>query len=463
MMFKNILEPICEKEFNNYSYGFRPNRRAEHAMARNNNLINISKLHFCVDIDIKSFFDNINHTKLIKQCITIGITDKKVLSIIKAMLKAPIHHINGEIETPSKGTPQGGILSPLLSNICLNELDWWISNQWQTFKTNHTYSKNAHKYKELRKGNLTEVYLIRYADDFKLMCRDRGSAERMFKITKLFLKNRLKLDISKKKSKIVNLRKQKSEFLGFTIKAILKGKNGKRVAHTWMKDSAIKNSAIKLKETIKKIQKKQTVKNILLYNSQVRGIQNYYQIATNITNSLSKIGFITDKVIYNRLKGIARRSHKDERYRERFRGYDFKTWSIKDITLFTVQAKKCKNPMMFSKKTPKGPTIKQDKLNQIENLYERIPEGKEQTNTEWELQRIRVYQKAKCICYVTGEYVKFNEFKVHRIIPREYGGKDNLENLVILKKEIHMELHKKNPSFSNFKFDNLRKKILNCK
>lgn len=463
MMFKNILEPICEKEFNNYSYGFRPNRQAEHAMARNNNLINISKLHFCVDIDIKSFFDNINHTKLIKQCIAIGITDMKVLSIIKAMLKAPIHHKNGKIEIPNKGTPQGGILSPLLSNICLNELDWWISNQWQTFKTNHTYSKNGHKYKELRKGNLTEVYLIRYADDFKLMCRDRGSAERMFKITKLFLKNRLKLDISKKKSKIVNLRKQKSEFLGFTIKAVLKGKNGKRVAHTWMKDSAIKNCSTKLKETIKKIQKKQTVKNILLYNSQVRGIQNYYQIATNITNSLSKIGFITDKAIYNRLKGIARRSHKDERYRERFRGYNFKTWSIKDITLFTVQAKKCKNPMMFSKKTPKVLTIKKDKFNQIENLYEKISKGKEQTNTEWELQRIRVYQKAKCICYVTGEYVKFNEFKVHRIIPSEYGGKDNLENLVILKKEIHMELHKKNPSFSNPKFDNLRKEILNCK
>ena len=71
--------------------------------------------------------------------------------------------------------------------------------------------------------------------------------------------------------------------------------------------------------------------------------------------------------------------------------------------------------MMFSKKAPKVPTIKQDKFNQIGNLYERIAKDKEQTNTEWELQRIRAYQKAKCICYVTGEYVKFNEFKVHRI------------------------------------------------
>jgi len=463
MMFKNILEPICEEKFHKNSYGFRPNRRAEHAIAWNNKLINMSKLHFCVDIDIKGFFDNINHTKLIKQCITIGIKDKKVLSIIKAMLKAPVHYKNGNTEIPTKGTPQGGILSPLLSNICLNELDWWISNQWQTFKTNHEYSFR-NKYKEMKKTKLTEVYLARYADDFKLMCRSRESAERMFKITKLFLKNRLKLDISKKKSKIVNLRKQKSEFLGFSIKAVLKGKNGKRVAQTWIKDSAIKNSTKKLSETIKQIQQSPNVGNVLLYNSQVRGIQNYYQIATNISTSLGKIGYITDRVAYNRLKGIARRNHKDERYKERFRGYNFKTWSINNITLFTIKARKCKNPMMFSKKTPKKLTIKQDKHNEVEKLYEKISINNNQAySKEWEKIRAILYHQNKCICYVTGEYVKHNEFAVHHIIPREYGGKDNLENLVILKKEIHIEIHKKNPSFSNPKFDELRKETLNCK
>jgi len=134
MMFKNILEPICEKEFHPNSFGFRPHRSTEHAIALNNNFINRGKLHFCVDIDIKGFFDNIHHNKLIKQCMTIGIKDRKVLSIIKAMLKAPIHHPNGEIEKPTKGTPQGGILSPLLANICLNEMDWWIDKQWNEDK-----------------------------------------------------------------------------------------------------------------------------------------------------------------------------------------------------------------------------------------------------------------------------------------------------------------------------------------
>lgn len=464
MMFKNILEPICEKKFHNNSYGFRPNRRVEHVIAHNSKLINMSKLHFCVDIDIKGFFDNINHKKLIKQCIKIGIKDMKVISIIKEMLKAPIHHKDGTVEIPTKGTPQGGVLSPLLSNIYLNELDWWISKQWQTLKTKHTYSNRGKKYLAIRKTKLIEVHLVRYADDFKLLCRNRESAEKMFKITKQFLKEKLKLDISKKKSKIINLRKKKSEFLGFTIKTVLKGKNGKRVAHLWMKDKAIKRSAETLKESIKKIRENPNKKNVLLYNSQVRGIQNYYRIATHITNSLTKIGHKIRTTEYNRLKSIAKTNQKDERYRERYKGYNFKTWTVNGITLFTIQAMKSKNPMMYSIKAPKKLTLKQEKNQEVEKLYEKISKNKkDEYDSEWNAIRAIIYHKQACKCYVTGEFLKHNEFAVHHVIAREYGGTDDLKNLVILKKEIHIELHKKNPVFSNRKFDNLRKEIINCK
>ncbi len=393
---------------------------------------------------------------------TIGIKDMKVISIIKAMLKAPIHYKDGRVEIPDKGTPQGGILSPLLSNICLNELDWWISNQWATFQTKTKYVVRLSKVSVLKKkSNLTEVYLIRYADDFKLMCRNRESAERMFKITKQFLNNRLKLEISKKKSKIVNLRNEKSEFLGFSIKAV---KNGKKVAHTWIRDSAIKKCTENLRGTIKKIQKNPTMENVLLYNSQVRGIQNYYQIVTHISKSLRKIGYKTDRIAYNRLRYIAKINHKDEQYRERFKGFNFKTWSVNNITLFSIQAMKCRNPMSFSNKAPKKLMIKQDKKIEVEKLYEKISsENSKEYNKDWNAKRAVLYHRENCICYVTGEYVKHNEFAIHHIIPREYGGKDDLENLIILKKEIHIELYKKNPSFSNPKFDELRKEILNCK
>lgn len=126
-----VLEPICEAKFHKHSYGFRPNRSTHHAKARLESLINLSGLYHCIDVDIKGFFDNVNHSKMLKQMWSLGIKDKTVLSITSKLLKA---EIEGE-GIPTKGTPQGGILSPLLSNIVLNELDWWVSNQWESFKS----------------------------------------------------------------------------------------------------------------------------------------------------------------------------------------------------------------------------------------------------------------------------------------------------------------------------------------
>ena len=120
-----VLEPICEAKFYDHSYGFRPNRSTHHAISRSMFLINKSKLHYVVDIDIKGFFDNVNHAKLKKQMWSLEIQDKNLLSIIGKMLKAKVEKVG----IPNKGTPQGGILSPLLANIVLNELDWWIHSQ----------------------------------------------------------------------------------------------------------------------------------------------------------------------------------------------------------------------------------------------------------------------------------------------------------------------------------------------
>ena len=107
---KQVMEPVCEAKFHPYSFGFRPNRGTEHAIAYLYKQIQIDKRFHIVDIDIKGFFDNVNHSKLIKQIWTMGIHDKKLLSILKTMLKAEIEGIG----IPTKGVPQGGIFSPLL-------------------------------------------------------------------------------------------------------------------------------------------------------------------------------------------------------------------------------------------------------------------------------------------------------------------------------------------------------------
>ena len=185
-----------------------------------------------MDVDIKGFFDNVNHAKLLKQIWTLGIQDKNLLCLIGKMLKAPIED-KGERFVPDKGTPQGGVLSPLLANIVLNELDWWIASQWEEMPVHHvlpsdTYSnKNGtlnkgNLYKKLRKSKLKECHIIRYADDFKIFCKTYGEAIRLKYAVEEWLMDRLKLETSKEKSKITNLKTGYSEFLGIKFKLIRK-------------------------------------------------------------------------------------------------------------------------------------------------------------------------------------------------------------------------------------------------
>lgn len=290
-----VLEPICEAKFSKHSRGFRPNRSAEA-----NFRINHSKTYFVVDVDIKGFFDNVNHTKLVQQMWNLGIRDKTLICIIKEMLKAPIVLPNGSLEYPSKGTPQGGILSPLLSNIVLNELDWWVVSQWEDFRTQ---MKNPPKergdnrdrglaYTKLRQTKLKEMYIVRYADDFKIFCRKRSDANKIFEAVKSWLKERLHLDISEEKSKVVNLKKKYSEFLGIKLKATARKK--KYVVRSQMCEKAMKKAKNELISQLKKIQtpmnKKEEWNEINFYNSMVIGLHNYYKMATCISIDMRKIG-----------------------------------------------------------------------------------------------------------------------------------------------------------------------------
>lgn len=283
--FKQILEPILEAKFHNYSYGFRPNRGTSHAIAHVYRRINIEKNYFIVNVDIKSFFDEVNHSKLLKQLWSLGIRDKKVISIISKMLKAEVDGIG----IPTKGIPQGGILSPLLANVVLNEFDHWISNQWSTYETKHKYEHISDKYVQLRNSNLKEMYLVRYADDFLIFCKKKESAEKTFHAIKNWLNKRLKLSINEEKSQIVDIRKKSINYLGFKIKAFKK--SNKWIVKSHISDKASENIITDIKNQVKYITKNRNAYTVYILNRLIAGLHNYYQIATEVNKDFGIIDF----------------------------------------------------------------------------------------------------------------------------------------------------------------------------
>lgn len=344
-----VLEPICEPKFHNHSYGFRANRSAHHALGRVTSLINISKYHYCVDVDIKGFFDNVNHGKLLKQIWTLGIRDKRLICIISKMLKA---EIDGE-GVPEKGTPQGGLLSPLLSLIVLNELDWWVSSQWETFQPKHRNKNGWFQYAK-KHTRLKSGFIVRYADDFKIMCSTYEEAQRFYHSTVDFLNKRLKLEISPEKSKVVNLKKNSSDFLGFKIKVIPKGKTKHGyVAKTDMNQKALKKAKTNLKLKVKDIVRHTTTFQIARYNLAVMGMQNYYCVATNIYNNLTEVSYAllpTTRVRFKKIAKLIPFETTNQDFQMKTTGIrpQTKIIMITDTPLLPINGVKHKNPLNFS-------------------------------------------------------------------------------------------------------------------
>lgn len=475
-----VLEPICEAKFHERSNGFRPNRSAEHAIAQCYKMIQQQNLHFAVDIDIKGFFDNVDHAKLIKQMWNMGICDKKLLCIVKEMLKAPIVLPIGEKIYPTKGTPQGGILSPLLSNIVLNELDWWITSQWEDIPTRTKYKCFTHKngslnkssiYVQIRKTNLKEMFIVRYADDFKIFCRKRSDAIKIFEAVKMWLKERLNLEVSEEKSKIVNLKKNYSEFLGFKLKAIKKGK--RYIVKSHMTDSAVKKAEEKLIARIKEIRKSGVAEEkealaINYYNATVWGIHNYYGIATCISLDCQKIRRRIRLVMYNRLRNkIVKTGSISNKYINNVYGKSAQVRYINDKPLCPIGYIRTKHPMfkktVINKYTEDGRKEIHETLGvNLKVLHELMDQHVICKSIEYMDTRMSIYCAQKGKCAVTGKILEIEEINCHHKVPKKLGGDDDYRNLIIIHSDVHKLIHAKTTEIIEKYFNrlNLTKEML---
>ncbi len=181
-----VLSPIYERKFSDQSYGFRPSRNAHQALTKASGYVEEGR-NVLVDMDLKTFFDEVNHDRLMHR-LSETISDKTLLKLIRKYLQGGVM-TDGAISQRTEGTPQGSPLSPLLSNIVLDELDTELE-------------RRGHKF-------------VRYADDCNIFVRSQEAGERVMQSISSFIEGKLKLIVNKDKSKICQ--SSQTKFLGYTI------------------------------------------------------------------------------------------------------------------------------------------------------------------------------------------------------------------------------------------------------
>jgi RNA-directed DNA polymerase len=238
-----VLIPIFEGEFSSQSYGFRPGRSAHQAVQKSQEYIR-EGYDWVVDIDLEKFFDRVNHDMLMARVARV-VKDKRVLKLIRSYLESGVM-VNGVVMETGEGTPQGGPLSPLLSNIMLNDLDKELEKRGDKF--------------------------VRYADDCNIYVKTQRAGERVLESVKGFLEKKLKLKVNPKKSKVE--RASRVKFLGYSFYK-RKGETLLRIANR-TKERFME----KLRHLTKRTRSGKLEDIVKSVNQDVIGWIGYYRLAT---------------------------------------------------------------------------------------------------------------------------------------------------------------------------------------
>jgi RNA-directed DNA polymerase len=305
---KAVLEPIFEADFLPCSYGFRPNRRAHDAIAEIHHLSS-GKLqyHWVLEADIRACFDQIEHSALMDR-LRVRIKDKRVCALVKAFLKAGVMTATGEREQTPAGTPQGGILSPLLANIALSALDEHVARAWQAMGTRHQRSTRI-------KRGLGTWRLIRYADDFVVMVNGQRHHAEALRAEVADVLAPLGLALAPEKTRVVHI-DEGFDFLGFHIRR--QRKRGTKKYYVYTKPS--KKAIASIKEKVKARTRRSSLYRdagalVASINRTLRGWANYYRhgVSKRIFNAVDDhawrriVNWILDKHSGLNLRELRRR------------------------------------------------------------------------------------------------------------------------------------------------------------
>ncbi len=259
----NVIEPIFDETFHPSSYGYRPNRSQHQAVAKAERFMNRYELTEVVDMDLSKCFDTLDHEIMIEAVAEL-ISDGKVLGLIKKFLTSGVMHSNNFIKT-EVGSCQGGVISPLLSNIYLNRFDQRM----------------------MSKG----IRIVRYADDILIFAKDKQTAGNYMTFARIVLEEELKLKVNEKKTKLTSVR-EGVEFLGFIIYEKWLIVNPKRVQRfkDKVREKTKRGTGRKLEEIIKDL------------NPVLRGWMNYYRVANIKSLTKELMGWIRRRLRMIKMK-----------------------------------------------------------------------------------------------------------------------------------------------------------------
>lgn len=266
---KILLEPIFEADFFDCSYGFRPNKSAHQALEEIRLWTNRG-YKVVLDADISGYFDNINHEKLL-QFVHERISDRKILKLIHKWLKCGVV---GELDKNEVGTPQGGVISPLLANIYLHEFDkFWLGQTRINGK------------------------LIRYADDFVILFATKEDAELGLKLVKSQLM-RLNLKLNEKKTKIVDLNREGFDFLGFYHNRMMSLKYKKKFTYRCPSTKAMNSIRKKIRDKIgsRAVLKLSTEEVIKCINPLLCGWMNYFKYGNSAKKFIQIDSYVKERL-----------------------------------------------------------------------------------------------------------------------------------------------------------------------
>ncbi|HUP24829.1 MAG TPA: group II intron reverse transcriptase/maturase [Thermoanaerobaculia bacterium] len=294
---KLVLEPIFEADFKPCSYGFRPKRRAQDAIAEIHYLGSPSRdYHWVFEADIKACFDEIDHTALMSR-VRRRIGDKRVLALVRAFLKAGLLSEEGLSRETITGTPQGGILSPLLANVALSILDEHFTAKWEALGPAWTRAKR-------RRAGEPTMRLVRYADDFVVLVHGTRDDAEVLQGEVAEVLAPMGLRLSEEKTRVCHL-DEGFDFLGWRVqRRSWRGRHGKKAIYTYPSKKALASIVGKVR-TLTRRESHRTLADLLRrLNPVLRGWCNYFRHGV----SSRTFGYV-DHYAFWRIVGWLRKRH----------------------------------------------------------------------------------------------------------------------------------------------------------